>query len=478
MARSPWPAVMVLCAGILMDLIDGTVVTVALPAIQADLGMSTAGLSWVVDAFSISYAGLLLLAGRLGDLYGRKAMFVWGLAVFTVASALCGLSTSAALLVGARFLQGIGAAMSSAVALGMIVMLFEDETGRAKAISVFSFIGAAGASIGVLVGGIVTQMVSWHWIFLVNIPIGVVACGLAIRLLPPDPTRAEDRQVDYVGAGWTVAMMLMIWAVVGTATAGWVSVRTVVMLGLSAVSFVVLAWWLRRSSHPLLPLRVFRSPNVVAGNTAQALTIGAIAAAQFAFALYLRQVRGYDALWTGIAFLPATVAIGVCSLSVAGRLIGRVGRRPVLLVSLVVMTASLAAFAVLMRLPGDAHYVLIVVSVLVVFGCSIGLGMPAVIATAMADATEADSGLVSGLTNATGQIGGALGIAVLASLAAAHIDPAVAAGIGDLAAKAGGYRVTFAGGAVLTTVAFIVTAAVLRPAGRTEAAQPATEPAT
>ena len=440
MAGSPWPAVMVLCAGILMDLIDGTVVTVALPAIQADLGMSTAGLSWVVDAFSISYAGLLLL-GRApgGPVRAEGDVRVGAGGVHGCVGVVRSLDQRGVAGAGARFLQGIGAAMSSAVALGMIVMLFEDETGRAKAIGVFSFIGAAGASIGVLVGGIVTQMVSWHWIYLVNIPIGVVACGLAIRLLPPDPTRAEDRQVDYVGAGLvTVAMMLMIWAVVGTATVGWVSVRTVVMLGLSAVSFVVLAWWLRRSSHPLLPPRVFRSPNVVAGNTAQALIIGAIAAAQFAFALYLRQVRGYDALWTGIAFLPATVAIGVCSLSVAGRLIGRVGRRPVLLVSLVVMTASLAAFAVLMRLPGDAHYVLIVVSVLVVFGCSIGLGMPAVITTAMADATEADSGLVSGLTNATGQIGGALGIAVLASLAAAHIDAAVAAGIGDLAAKAGG----------------------------------------
>ena len=327
--RRHWIALVVLCAGFLMIILDQTIVNVALPSIQTDLHFSQSALAWVINAYLIAFGGLLLAFGRLGDLIGRRRVFLAGLAVFTSASLACGLADSRALLVGARFVQGVGGAMTSAVILGMIVTMFPQPSERARAIGIYSFVAAAGGAIGLLAGGILTQAMNWHWIFFVNLPIGVATGILATRLLTADSGIGLERGADVPGAVLLVAaLMLAVYAIVETSSYGWGSAHT---LGFGAVAVGLLVMFVVRqatSANPLIPLRMFRSRTVVVANAVMVLMVAGIFGMFFLGALYLQRVLGYDAVEVGLAFLPVAVGIAAVSLRLAARLITRYGSKP------------------------------------------------------------------------------------------------------------------------------------------------------
>ncbi len=457
--RSRRAALAVLCAGMLMIILDGSIVTVALPAIQRDLHFSPANLTWTVNAYMVAFGGLLLLAGRLGDLIGRRRMFVAGLVVFTVASVLCGLSTTQEMLIAMRFVQGAGGAMVSAVSLGMIVTHFPEPRERAGAIGAFSFVGAAGASIGQVLGGILTQAVSWHWIFFMNLPIGATAAVLAVRVLASDEGLGLRAGADALGAVLvTAGLMLGVYTIVETNRFGWASTHT---LAFAALSVVLLAGFVVRqatATSPLLPLRMFRSRNVSGANLIQVLMVAALFGFQILIALYLQNVRGYGAAKTGLAMLPAAVMIAIVSLGLSARLNGRFGERNVLLAGIALLVA---AIGLLTRLPADAGYLVDLLPTMLLAG-GFGLAIAALTTLGMSAAGPGDAGVVSGLFNTGQQIGGALGVAVLSTFAAAHANSLLADGHDRAAALTGGFHVAFAIGTGLLITAFVVAAVVLR----------------
>jgi EmrB/QacA subfamily drug resistance transporter len=458
--RSRWVALVVLCAGMLMIILDQTIVNVALPTIQSDLGFSQSSLAWVINAYLIALGGLLLLAGRMGDLLGRKRVFLAGLALFTLASLLCGISQTEAMLIGARFVQGVGAAMASAVILGMIVTMFPQPREQAMAIGIYSFVASAGASIGLLAGGLITQAINWHWIFFVNLPIGVAAAVLAVRLLEDDRGLGLGEGADVVGATLvTASLMLGVYTIVGTVDHGWGSAHT---LGFGAAAVALLAGFVARqatASRPLVPLRIFRSRNVSGANVVQALMVAGMFGMFFMGTLYLQRVLGYDAVQTGAAFLPVSVGIGVLSLGFSARLITRLGARAVLLPGLVAIVAGLV---LLTGAPVGGNYVTDLLPALVLLGVGAGIAFPALVTLAMSGATPADSGLASGLVNTTQQVGGALGLAVLATLSTSRSNHLLADGDSAASALTGGYHLAFAIGAGLVIAAIVVAALVLR----------------
>jgi EmrB/QacA subfamily drug resistance transporter len=458
--RSRWLALVVLCAGMLMVILDGTIVNVALPAIQDALGFSQSSLAWVVNAYLIPFGGLLLLAGRLGDLLGRRSVFLAGLGVFTGASLICGLAQSQEVLIGARFIQGAGGALASAVILGMIVTMFPEPRERATAIGIYSFVASAGASIGLLAGGVLTQAISWHWIFFVNLPIGVATALLALRLIGRDRGIGLAQGADVLGALLvTAGLMLGVYTIVGAAEHGWASART---LGLGALSIALLAGFVLRQARartPLMPLRILRSRNVSGANVVQMLMVAGLFGMFFLGVLYMQRVLGYDAIETGLAFLPVAVLIGAFSLAVTPRLTLRLGDRPVLLAGLPLIIAGLAFFA---RVPEAASYTTDILPAMLLMGAGAGLSFPSLMNLAMSGATPADAGLVSGLVNTTLQVGGALGLAVLATLASSRTEDLVADGEGSAAALTGGYSLAFIVAAALVGVALAVAATVIR----------------
>ncbi len=471
-----WFALVVLCAGMLMIILDGTIVNVALPAIQADLGFSQSGLAWVVNAYLIPFGGLLLLAGRAGDLLGRPRMFLSGLVVFTAASLLCGLAGSQELLIAARFVQGIGGAIAAAVILGMIVTMFPGRDEQSRAIGVFSFVAAAGGSIGLLAGGVLTQSISWHWIFFVNVPIGVAAFLLALRVVPAERGIGLRAGADVLGAVLaTAGLMLGVYTIVKAADFGWGSARTLVT-GAVAVGLLV-AFVLRqaRVANPLLPLRILASRAVAGANLIQVLMIAGMFGMFFLGALYLEKVLGYDPLRIGLAFLPVAVGIGALSLGVSARVNARFGERAVLVVALLLVFAGLA---LLTRAPVTGGYLADLLPSMVLMGVGAGLGFPALMSLAMSGATEEDSGLASGLVNTTQQVGGALGLAVLATLSTSRSNGLLAAGEAPAEALTSGYRLAFGVGAALVALAALLAVVVLRrPAGQREPdTDPDTEP--
>jgi EmrB/QacA subfamily drug resistance transporter len=461
--RDRWIALVVLCVGMLMIILDQTIVNVALPSIQGDLGFSQSSLAWVVNAYLIAFGGLLLLAGRLGDLIGRRRIFLAGLAVFTIASLLCGAAQSQAMLIGARFVQGLGGGMTSAVILGMIVTLFPRPDEQAKAIGVYAFVASAGASIGLLAGGVLTEALSWHWIFFVNLPIGVATAALAMRLLARDEGIGLEQGADVPGAVLIVsALMLAVYTIVEVPGHGWGSARTLVLGG---VALALLAAFVTReatAAHPLVPLRIFRSRNVTAANLIQMLMIAGLLGMFFLGALYLQRVLGYGALEVGLAFLPVAVAIGTLSVGVSARLITRFGGRATLLPGLVLIATGLALFQ---RAPVGADYVTDLLPVMLLLGIGAGLAFPALVTLAMSGATPSDSGLASGLVNTTQQIGGALGLAVLATLSTTRTEHLLAGGDTTPAALTGGYHLAFAIGAGLVVAGIVLGLALLRAEG-------------
>jgi len=457
--RTRWTAVGVLATGSLMTILDGSIVTVAMPAIASDLGFSAAGLSWVVNAYLIAFGSLLLLAGRIGDLIGRTRMFLAGTVVFTAASLLAGAAATPALLIAARFLQGVGSAMAMAVSLGILVTLFTVPAERSRAIALFSFTGAAGAAIGQVVGGVLTDALSWHWIFFINLPIGLATFVLGRRSLPGERGLGLRSGADVTGALLiTGGLVTGIYAVVNIESYG--AARTA---GLLALAVALLAGFVVRQAKardPLVPLRVLRAPGVAAANLVQVLTLAACFAFQVLVTLYLQNVLGYDALRTGLAMLPAAVAIGAVSLGVSARLNARFGERRMLLVGLVLLGGVLGLLA---RVPVHASYAVDVLPVMLL-ASGFGLVLPALATLAMSGARADDAGLVSGLFNTTQQIGMAFGVAVLATLAASRTEALRSAGQGVAEALTGGYRLAFAVGAGLVVIAFVTAAVLLRSA--------------
>ena len=456
-----WIALYVLCVGMLMIVLDVTVVNVALPSIQDDLHFSTSSLAWVVNAYLISFGGLLLLAGSFGDLIGRRSIFLAGVGVFTAASLLCGLAQSQTMLVVARFVQGVGGAMTSAVILGMIVTMFPQPREQAKAIGVYAFVASAGGSVGLLAGGVITQSIDWHWIFFVNIPIGVATAVFATRLLDRDAGVGFEGGADIPGAVLiTSALMLSTYTIVKPAADyGWGAGRT---LAFGGVSLVLLLAFLAReatAANPLVPLRIFRSRNVATANIIQVLSVAGMFGMFFLGALYLRRVLGYDALQIGLAFLPVSVTMGLLSIRYSERLLTRFGAHGTLAPGLTLITIALVLFA---RVPVHGGYVAHVLPSMLLLGIGAGVCFPALMNVAMSGTEPHEAGLASGLVNTTAQVGGALGLAVLATLSTSRSQHLLADGHSNAAALTSGYHLAFWIAAGLTAAAVAVVPAVLR----------------
>jgi EmrB/QacA subfamily drug resistance transporter len=460
--RRRWIGLYVLCAGMLMIVLDVTVVNVALPSIQHDLHFSQSSLAWVVNAYLITFGGLLLLAGRFGDLVGYKRVFLAGLCLFTVASLACGAAQSQTMLVVARFVQGVGGAMTSAVILGMIVTMFPEPREQAKAIGVYAFVASAGGSIGLVAGGVLTESINWHWIFFINLPVGILTAIAALRLLDDAPGRGLSAGADVPGAILLIgALIVGVYTIVAPATQdGWGSSRT---LGFGAGAVALLILFVIREAtarQPLIPLRVFRSRTLAGANLIQALLVAGMFGMFFLGALYLQRVLGYDALHVGLAFLPTSVVMGTMSLRYSDRLVVRFGARSTLLGGMILVAAGLALFS---RTPVSGGYVAHVLAPLLLLGVGVGSAFPALMSLAMAGASREDAGLASGLVNTTAQVGGALGLAILATISASHSHTLSHEGLGQAAALTGGYHVAFLASTGLVLAAIAVLAIVLGP---------------
>ncbi len=460
--RNRWIALYVLCAGVLMIVLDVTVVNVALPSIQDDLGFSSASLAWVVNAYLIAFGGLLMLAGRMGDLVGRRDVFLAGLALFTASSLLCGVADSQGLLVAARFVQGIGGAMTSAVVLGLIFTMFPEPREQARAIGAYAFVASAGGAVGLLAGGVIAQSINWHWIFFVNLPIGIVTAGLALRLLDRDRGIGFGQGADVPGAVLvTSSLMLGVYTIVKPAAEdGWTAGRTLL---LAALSLALLGAFVAREATartPLVPLRIFRSRNVVGANLIQVLSVAGMFGVFFLGALYLQRILGYDPLQLGFAFLPVSLVMGTLSLRYSERLVMHFGPRKCVVAGLALIAAALALFT---RAPVDGSYVVNVLPTMILLGTGAGVCFPALVALAMSGATPSDAGLASGVVNTTAQVGGAVGLAVLATLSASHTRALAASGRSAHEALVGGYHVAFWIGAALVLAALAVAVTVVQP---------------
>jgi EmrB/QacA subfamily drug resistance transporter len=458
--RRRWFALIVLCLGSLMIVLDVTIVNVALPSIREDLGFSETSLAWVVNAYLLTYGGFLLLGGRLGDLYGHRRLFLSGITLFTLASLTCGLATSQGFLVGARAVQGIGGATASAVALSLMMTLFTEPAERAKAMGVFGFVAAGGGSIGVLLGGILTDSLDWHWIFLVNLPIGVLVYALSLRLLPAARGPAATARLDVAGAVTvTASLMLAVYAIVNGNQEGWTSART---LGLLGVAVALLALFLgieARVRSPLVPLGLFRQRNIATANVVGVLWAAAMFAWFFLSALYLQLVLGYSPLQVGLAFLPANLIMGFFSIGLSAKLVMRFGIRRPLATGLLLAAVGLVLFV---RAPVDGSFLVDVLPSMILLGVGAGMAFNPVLLAAMSDVEPSEAGLASGIVNTSFMMGGALGLAVLASIAASRSDSLRADGDGPLVALTGGYHIAFLVGAAFAVLAATLGATLLR----------------
>jgi EmrB/QacA subfamily drug resistance transporter len=458
--RKRWLALYVLCAGMLMIVLDATIVNVALPSIQDDLGFSQSNLAWVVNAYLIAFGGLLLLAGRLGDLIGQRRVFLVGLAIFTGASLICAIAQDQAMLIGARFVQGVGGALTSAVILGMIVNMFPEPREQAKAIGAYTFVAVAGGSIGLIAGGVLTQTISWHWIFFVNLPIGVATALFALRLVDDVKGVGLRAGADVPGAALlTGGLMLGVYTILQVAEQGWGSTRTLVGLGVAAALMAAFVGRQARIDNPLMPLRLFRSHNVSGANVVQALLVVGMFGMFFLGALYLQRILGYDALEVGLAYLPTTVVMGAMSFRFSAQLNMRFGPKAVLLPAMAAIALGMLLFA---RAPVDASYVADLLAPMALMGLGAGLAFPSLMTLAMSGATPSDSGLASGLVNTSVQVGGAVGLAVLATLATQRTDTLLAVGASTASALNSGFHLAYVIGAALVVVAFAVAVKALR----------------
>jgi EmrB/QacA subfamily drug resistance transporter len=463
-SRKRWLALYVLCLGVLMIVLDTTIVNVALPSIREDLGFSETSLVWVVNAYMLTFGGFLLLGGRLGDLYGHRRLFLLGITLFTIASLACGLSSSQTLLIAARAVQGLGGAVVSAVALSLIMNLFTEPAERAKAMGIYGFVCAGGGSIGVLLGGVLTSALNWHWIFLVNLPIGIAVYGLCLMLLPDGRGQAENGRLDIAGAATvTSSLMLAVYAIVNGNEAGWTSAQSIGLLAAAALLLAIFLGIEARVREPLMPLNLFRLRNVATANVVGVLWAAAMFAWFFISALYMQLVLGYSALQVGLGFLPANLIMAAFSLGISARLVMRFGLRLPLAAGLLLAAAGLLLFA---RAPVDGTFVIDVLPGMLLLGLGAGIAFNPVLLAAMSDVRPEEAGLASGVVNTSFMMGGALGLAVLASVAAAHADRLLSSGADPRIALNGGYHIAFLIGAVFAATAALIGAVFLRTAGQ------------
>jgi EmrB/QacA subfamily drug resistance transporter len=464
-ARQRWLALYVLCAGVLMIVLDTTIVNVALPSIREDLRFTETSLVWVVNAYMLTFGGFLLLGGRLGDLFGHRRLFLLGITLFTLASLACGAAGSQPMLIGARAVQGVAGAVVSAVALSLIMDLFTSSGDRAKAMGIYGFVCAAGGSVGVLLGGVLTSVLDWHWIFFVNLPIGIAVYAFCRALLPADRDAAVGGRLDMAGSVTvTSALMLAVYAIVNGNTAGWTSVQTI---GLLAVTSLLLALFLgieAQARAPLMPLGLFRLRNVATANAIGVLWAAAMFAWFFIAALYLQRVLGYTAMQVGLAFLPANLIMAAFSVGLSAKVVVRFGIRLPLATGLLLAAIGLALFA---RAPVDGEFAVDVLPAMLLLGLGAGLAFNPLLLAAMNDVAPRDSGLASGIVNTSFMMGGAIGLAVLASLADAKTSTVLRTGLGSAAAQTAGYHVAFAIGAAFALAAAILGATLIRTGAKT-----------
>ncbi|MEC5387415.1 DHA2 family efflux MFS transporter permease subunit [Uliginosibacterium sp. H3] len=459
-SRQRWLALMVLCLGELMIVLDTTIVNVALPSIRTDLGFTETSLVWVVNAYMLTFGGFLLLGGRLGDLYGHRKLFLSGLVFFTAASLVCGLANSQVLLIAARAAQGLGGAVVSAVALSLIMNLFTEPAERAKAMGVYGFVCAGGGSVGVLLGGLLTSTLSWHWIFLVNLPIGAAVYALCVALLPNAPGQAKGERLDVGGAiTVTISLMLAVYGIVNGNEAGWTSTQTLSLLGAAAALFAVFIAIEARVQHPLMPLGLFRLRNVSVANVVGILWAAAMFAWFFISALYMQLVLGYTPMQVGLGFLPSNLIMAGCSLGISAWLVMRFGLRLPLAVGLLMAAAGLFLFA---HAPVGGSFMIHVLPGMLLSGFGAGIALNPVLLAAMSDVEPSESGLASGVVNTGFMMGGALGLAVLASLAAARTTALQAGGASTLEALNGGYQAAFLVGGIFAALAALLGGLMIR----------------
>jgi EmrB/QacA subfamily drug resistance transporter len=458
--RKRWLALAILCSGVLMIVLDTTIVNVALPSIRSDLHFTETSLVWVVNAYMLTFGGFLLLGGRLGDLYGQRRMFLLGIVLFTLASLACGLAGSQGLLIGARAVQGLGGAIVSAIALSLIMNLFSEPADRAKAMGVYGFVCAGGGSLGVLLGGVLTSTLSWHWIFLVNIPIGIAVYVMCLRLLPNEPGQASGDRLDVWGAVTiTSALMLAVYGIVNGNEAGWTSTQTSALLITALVLFAIFIATEARVAAPLVPLGLFRLRNVATANVVGVLWAASMFAWFFISALYLQLVLGYNAMQVGLAFLPANLIMAAFSLGLSARIVVRFGNRLPLAAGLMLAAAGLGLFA---QAPADGNFVAHVLPGMTLLGLGAGIALNPMLLAAMSDVDSSQSGLASGVVNTAFMMGGALGLAVLASLAAGRTEQLLASGAASGAALNGGYQLAFFIGAAFAAAAATLAFLLLR----------------
>ncbi|MGH3695978.1 MAG: MFS transporter [Pseudonocardiaceae bacterium] len=457
--RRRWLALLVLCLGDLMIVLDTTIVNVALPSIRVDLGFSETSLAWVVNGYMLTFGGFLLLGGRMGDLFGHRRLFLIGLSLFTAASLACGLAGSPGFLVGARAVQGLGGAIVSVVALSLIMTMFTEPAERAKAMGVIGFVIAGGGSIGVLLGGVLTDALDWHWIFLVNIPIGVVVTALCLVLLPAGAGQGGTGRLDVAGSVTvTAALMIAVYAIMDGNQVGWASTRTIGLLAAAAVLFAAFLRIESRAESPLMPLGLFRIRSVATANVVGVLWAAAMFGWFFLSALYMQLVLGYSPLEVGLAFLPANLIMGAFSLGLSERIVLRFGIRAPLAIGMLCVAASLALFA---RAPVAGDYALDVLPGMILLGLGMGISFNPVLLAAMSEVEPSEAGLASGVANTSFMMGGALGLAVLASLADARTSGLLADGVDRLAALTGGYHAAFAVGTLFAATAAALAALLL-----------------
>jgi EmrB/QacA subfamily drug resistance transporter len=458
--RKRWWALIVLCLGVLMIVLDTTIVNVALPSIRTDLGFTETSLVWVVNAYMLTFGGFLLLGGRLGDIYGHRKMFLAGITFFTIASLACGLANTQALLITARAVQGMGGAVVSAVSLSLIMNMFTEPGERAKAMGVYGFVCAAGGSIGLLLGGVLTSALNWHWIFLVNIPIGAAVYALCMALLPASRVEGTHQKLDVAGAVTvTASLMLAVYAVVNGNEAGWGSAETLGLLAGSVallIAFIVIEL---RVGTPLMPLALFRLRNLTTANTIGVLWAAAMFAWFFITTLYLQAVLGFTPFQIGLAFLPANLIMAAFSLGLSAKIVMRFGIRKPLALGLFFGAAGLAFLA---RAPVEANVVFDVLPSMVLLGLAAGIAFNPLLLAAMNDVKPTESGLASGIVNTAFMMGGSLGLAVLASLAAGRTQSLLANGTPAVEALNGGYHIAFIVGAIFAAISAILGATLIR----------------
>ncbi|MCK9931540.1 MFS transporter [Frankia sp. Mgl5] len=462
--RRRWIALVVVCLAMLMNALDSSIVNVALPSIQGDLHFSQSNLTWVVDAYLIAFGSFLLLAGRLGDLVGRKRVFLTGVALFTAASALCAVSPNQGTLIVARFAQGLGGAVSSSVIIAIIVTEFPNATERARAMSAYMLVAVGGGSLGLVAGGVLTQAVSWHWIFLINVPIGVATFALGAVLIEENVGLGVGRGVDVTGSLLvTAALLLGIYAIVTAATHGWASAQT---LGYGAVGVVLLAAFFlveARRSNPIMPLRILRVRSLVGSSVVRGCLFIAMYAVFFFGALYLEQVRGYSPLRTGLAFLPMSLVVAALSMGIVSRLLIRFGAMNVLVPGLV---AVIVGLFLLTRVDEHTSYAAGLLPGLLILGLGMGAAMVPLLSIAMADVPPADAGLASGIVNVSLWLSSSVGLAVLSSLAASRTKTLTGHGHSAVAALVSGYHLAFLVGTGCALLGLVTTLVVLRAPAR------------